>query len=161
MVHDKIDEIVVQLKILGQIEKDDKVSTRAGIRRDPPDPLQGIKRWWYAEGRKITIESVSEIIDRAILITFETLEIPINRSLPSFPTEDVPKPKLTSKRAQFLHMMLESFDRARKGIMCLQETYSEDSETSIELELIIQKIDNYTTEFRNMLFESGEGESGL
>ena len=57
-----IDNCLLNLKIISKLEENDKLNTNKDILKiDKPIIFQGIKRWYFNEGRDTTMNKLNEI----------------------------------------------------------------------------------------------------
>ena len=70
LAKNRIEDNLLNLKIISKIKENDKLSSQEKIIKiDPPSLLQGVYRWMNAEGRSITMEKLTNIINESMLIT--------------------------------------------------------------------------------------------
>ena len=115
-----IEEIIINLKILGQLDKNQKLITRgAYINIEGPSLIpEFIRRWNRQENRAETIKKINIIINSAIDLIGNTDN-----------TYDIKQYIIDSKL----------------GIQNLKETYSTCSQTCARLDIILDKINLNTT----------------
>ena len=66
----KIDQNILNLKILSKIKENDKLLTNNKLLEiDSPHIFQSINRWYNNENRNITIEKLNNILEDTFLIT--------------------------------------------------------------------------------------------
>ena len=117
-----IEEIVINLKILSQLDKNQKLTTRGSyINIEGPSLIpEFVRRWNRQENRAETIKKINTIINSAI-------------DLMDTPTNDT-----TYNIKQYI---IDS----KLGIQNLKETYSTCSQTCARLDVILDKINLHTS----------------
>ena len=71
-----IDNIILNLKIISEIRKKDKLSVIEDlVAIDKPGPLQGIRRWYSNNNRLTSIEKIESIVLNSIKITKDKITI--------------------------------------------------------------------------------------
>lgn len=111
----EMDNIIVNLKVLANLEQNKKLNTcETFLNVEGYNPIypEFIRRFIRGDNRDETIKKIDNIISNAIKLINE------NRQLIDF------------------------LNNARKGILNLKETYSKCDQTKARLETIIIKIDN-------------------
>jgi hypothetical protein len=115
-----IEEIVINLKILSQLNKNQKLITRGSyINIEAPSLIpEFIRRWNRQENRAETIKKINNIINFAIDIIDNT-----------------------DNKYDIKQYIIDS----KLGIQNLKETYSTCSQTCARLDVILDKINLHTT----------------
>ena len=130
----KSKSILINLKILGELEIGVKLNTRERyFELDDPSWYQGARRKWRGDTKQSAYEKISELI----LDTKEMLE-----------NSTTDPSSLENSLEEFNAFMVPILEKASKGLRSLQETYSYDktfiSQIDLEinvLERMIQKLD--------------------
>jgi predicted transglutaminase-like cysteine proteinase len=109
-----IEEIIINLKLLETLDKNQKLVTRGSYLNIEPRSLvpEFIRRWNRQDNRHETIKKINSVVNAAI----KQLE-----------TEDV-------------YNVREYLERSVTGIVNLKETYSTCSQTCARLDVIVDKI---------------------
>ena len=129
-----IEENILNLKIISKIKEHDKLSSQDKIIKiDPPSMLQGVYRWVNAEGRAITLEKLTEIIDESMKITEGLLarekEIKEQEYL-----------DLQENNSQIFQNFIIELTGSLLGLENLKKTYGNDINITSELDLLLKKI---------------------
>ena len=113
-----IEEIIINLKILSQLDKNQKLITRGSyINIEGPSLIpEFIRRWNRQENRSETLKKINGIINAAI--------------------------ELIDKETKY--DVKEYIINSKIGIQNLKETYSTCSQTCARLDIILDKINLYT-----------------
>ena len=76
-----IDNCLLNLKIISKLEENDKLNTNKDILKiDKPIIFQGLKRWYFNEGRETTMNKLNEIFNSSFKITDEILDLEKNKN---------------------------------------------------------------------------------
>ena len=141
-----IDNIILNLKIISEIRKKDKLSVIEDlVAIDKPGPLQGIKRWYSNNNRLITIEKIESIVVKSIKITKDKINIIKNND------NLVDKQYFEEDISQFFHRLSFNLTNSIKGLNNLKLTYINDISIKTRLDLIISKIQKHTKEIESIL----------
>ena len=129
-----IEENILNLKIISKIKEHDKLSSQEKIIKiDPPSILQGVYRWANSEGRAITLEKLTEIIDESMKITESLLarekELKENEYL-----------DLQENNSQIFQNFIIELTASLLGLENLKKTYSDDINVTSEIDLLLKKI---------------------
>jgi hypothetical protein len=113
-----IEEIIINLKILSQLDKNQKLITRGSyINIEGPSLIpEFIRRWNRQENRSETLKKINSIINSAI--------------------------ELIDKETKY--DVKEYIINSKIGIQNLKETYSTCSQTCARLDIILDKINLHT-----------------
>ena len=113
-----IEEIIINLKILSQLDKNQKLITRGSyINIEGPSLIpEFIRRWNRQENRSETLKKINSIINAAI--------------------------ELIDKETKY--DVKEYIINSKIGIQNLKETYSTCSQTCARLDIILDKINLHT-----------------
>ena len=113
-----IEEIIINLKILQSLDKNQKLVTRGSyINTESPSLIpEFIRRWNRQENRAETIKKINNIVNSAI--------------------ENIDKDNIFNIKEYLIN--------AKVGILNLKETYSTCSQTCARIDIIIDKINSNT-----------------
>jgi hypothetical protein len=109
-----IEEIIINLKLLNQVEKGQKLITRDAYLNIEPHYVfipEAIRRWRRQDNRNETIKTINRIVNDAITV--------IRKKDPN---------------------MIEYLCKAKVGISNLKETYSGCHQTCARIDMILDKI---------------------
>ena len=130
----RIEDNLLNLKIISKIKENDKLSSQEKIIKiDPPSLLQGVYRWMNAEGRSITMEKLTDIINESMLITEGLLkrekELKENEYL-----------DLQENNSQIFQNFIIELTNSLLGLENLKKTYYEDINIMSQLDILLRKI---------------------
>ena len=130
----RIEDNLLNLKIISKIKENDKLSSQEKIIKiDPPSLLQGVYRWMNAEGRTITMEKLTDIINESMLITEGLLkrekELKENEYL-----------DLQENNSQIFQNFIIELTNSLLGLENLKKTYYEDINIMSQLDILLKKI---------------------
>jgi len=125
----KIDQNILNLKILSKIKENDKLLTNNDLLEiDSPHLLQAINRWYNNENRNITIEKLNSILEDTFLITENLLN------------ENKEKKNLEETNTQIFQNLILEMKNSLVGLENLKKTYSTDILISSQIDLLIGKL---------------------
>ena len=140
-----IDNIILNLKIISEIKKKDKLSIIENIVSiDKPGPLQGIKRWYSNSNRLTSIEKIESIISKSIKITKDKINKIKNNT-------EGNREYFEEDTSKFFHRLSHNLINSIKGLNNLKLTYLNDISIKTRLDLIISKIQKHTEEMESIL----------
>ena len=129
-----IDSIITNLKIIGILQINEKLSIRHGhLHIDHEIGLQFLKRWFFRDSRDIILNFIKELL-RNILLTFNKIRL-INH-------ED---------QVWILSRILLEMDSIENGLNNMKTTYSNDQVTNATIDNIIVKFKDSSQRGRKML----------
>ena len=137
-----IEKNLVQLKIIGKIPEDGKISTSNGVSLEKESMFQGIWRTLRSDSRHESIRMVKDIIFDTIDITNNMIQ---SRFLNIYSTRDV-EDITHFEREEFdkIFLLLKQYSQELKnvivGLRHLQETYLEDADISSKIEVYLDHI---------------------
>lgn len=142
----KIDELLLDLKIIGSIKVDEKINTSQDvIDINAKSFLDALTRWLRGENRTKNISFVKLRINQ----TFECIEIAIseqerlNKMIPMSPKENREHMVMKLRNSQFIERLRLGLDEASAGIRNIGQTYQQDSRTFAFVALLQDKILDY------------------
>ena len=119
VVNDK-NELIVNLTILSQVEKNRKLLTKdTYLNMEQKTQLlqvpEAVRRWWRGDNRDNTLKKIDLIINKAIDLIDNDI--------------------------------IEYLRKSIKGIENLKETYTDDTQTRARLDVVIDRINNAIKKF--------------
>lgn len=127
-----IDTILLNLKMLSQINPNDKLYTENGqIKIDTPTLMQGIYRWMNEYSRERTMDDLDKLIN-------ETLK---------YVNTNIKKDSRTEEDNRNCQKILVEISKSLTGIQNLKITYKDDTYIQSKLDVINEK----TLEIKNEL----------
>jgi hypothetical protein len=129
MTDPDFDEIMINLKVIGSIQVNAKLSTKGSfLNLEQPSYIpESIKRWIRNDNRDETIKKIDRIIIKSIAI-------------------------LHTRDEHDKLLLLRYMESAKNGILNLKETYSLCIQTSARLDTIIDKIDGISIDVSSVDF---------
>ena len=139
---DKIDNTILNLKIISKIKENDKLnSNNKIIEINQPHLLQGIKRWYLNEGRNVTIEKLNQICENTFQITDELLvNERLNNVNSAINTNSNKHTTLDENNNQIFQSFIYEMTNSLLGLENLKKTYSNDILISSQLDLLFKKM---------------------
>ena len=145
----KKDNIILNLKIISNIEKLDKISTSSDkILIDPPHLLQSIYRTYNGDSRSTTIEKIDEIIKEVFDFTNDLLE---TQSLPWWNNNTTTEIKFKNDIISVFQELILHLNNSIGGLQNLKLTYINDVSICSNIDLIISKIQNRINKINNIM----------
>ena len=140
----KIDNTILNLKIISKIKENDKLNTtKSIIEINQPHILQGIERWYNNEGRNITINKLNDICNNTFKITDELLNNErlnrVNSVCNSIKNNNI---NLEDNNNQTFHSFIFEMTNSLIGLENLKKTYSNDILILSQLDLLLKKMNN-------------------
>jgi len=138
----RFDEIILDLKILSNIQKGGKICTTTDghIALETRSSFQGIRRLITGDSRIRTIEKINNIINSAF---DKTNDIQRSKYIDIYEKNKTPMETEIQRHnedIELLQSLANEFNSAIRGLEHLCETYNDDAETSSKLKIIIDKI---------------------
>lgn len=139
---EKIDNTILNLKIISKIKENDKLNSNKDIIEiNQPHILQGIERWYFNESRGVTIEKLNLICEDAFQITDELLENEKTNNCNSvINMTNSKKINLNENNNQIFQSFIYEMTNSLLGLENLKKTYSNDILISSQLDLILKKM---------------------
>ena len=139
---DKIDNTILNLKIISKIKENDKLnSNNKIIEINQPHLLQGIERWYLNEGRTVTIEKLNQICENTFQITDELLvNERLNNVNSAINTNSNKHTTLDENNNQIFQSFIYEMTNSLLGLENLKKTYSNDILISSQLDLLLKKM---------------------
>jgi hypothetical protein len=148
-----MDNILLNLKIIGSIREKDRLSKDENdvLEIENNDTLQGVRRWWLGRSRRETLNAIRKVIQGSFRITDSTLEQEQSRrkTVPTFYRNKKGSQYFHEDNSNLLQRFLIEMTNSLRGLDNLKQTYSDDvaihSEINIlkeQLELRIKKINS-------------------
>jgi len=144
MATSNYDTIIYELKLLGRIKKDDKLTTSSEVLDiDPPSWLQPIYRTYNGDSKSETLKRVEQLCTQ----TFEFIKdsIPLLKSTKTSYKKNNPVEQLKN-------MWLE-INAAINGLENLKVTYVGDSSVEIRLDRCIERFRDNISDIDNHVYK--------
>lgn len=139
------DKLLINLKILGKIEKNGKISKSCDgvIALETDSYIQSLKRFINSDSRRRAIHEISSIITEAFSV--------LNHLMNSRYLIEEKETFEYTNIIGFISLLLSELESAKLGIQNLQFTYITDLNVSSQLDIIIMKIDCVISETNKKL----------
>jgi hypothetical protein len=127
-----IDQLTLNLKVMGDIKSGDKLSTvNNNIEIDSYSYVRSLYRTYAGDSRSRTLEKLSEVIEDINKVTNQLLNIePFADNILELPENN----------AKVLQDLIPDMVNANKGLMNLKLTYQGDVLTENKLDMLIKKL---------------------
>jgi len=127
-----LDRLFTNLKIISRIHRYERISTRSStVRIESNNVLQSLQRWWYSENRCKNIDIIECILNEAFDYTTYLLEgYRCKKSIEGLK-------RLTKLNTELCEVL--------KGLRNLRCTYENDSVVSARLDVLLERIEEYST----------------
>lgn len=130
----QIEDNLLNLKIISKIKENDKLSSQEKIIKiDPPSILQGVYRWMNSEGRSITLDKLTEIVNNSMDITEGLLKR--EKDLKENEYLD-----LQENNSQIFQTFIIELTNTLLGLENLKKTYCNDINIMSQLDILLKKI---------------------
>ena len=130
----QIEDNLLNLKIISKIKENDKLSSQEKIIKiDPPSILQGVYRWMNSEGRSITLDKLTEIVNNSMDITEGLLKR--EKDLKENEYLD-----LQENNSQIFQTFIIELTNSLLGLENLKKTYCNDINIMSQLDILLKKI---------------------
>lgn len=127
-----LNDVLINLKIIGQIKEFDKIRLEDHIEIDGPGYWRGMSRWWRGETRETTIIFLNNIICGEAFRFIEEITLS-DQNGQQYPNSCEPNRDLLQK-------FLLELKNVSKGLHNLKVTYVQDISFKSQLEIIIENI---------------------
>ncbi len=146
----KLDKLLLDLKIISNIKEYDKVSTASDtIKIDTPSILQGIVRNWNRDGREETVKRIDEIINLIFKITDELLEN--ETTVTSVNSTVIVNRNFKDDTVSIFQRIVIHLTESISGLQNLKITYLKDVSITSRIDLVINKIQNRIHKINKMM----------
>ena len=140
-----VENNILNLKIISKIKENDKLSSQKEIIKiDPPTLLQGVYRWINSEGREITLEKLTVIVESTMKITEELLDKERDKN-------DTNYIDFKENNSEILQNYIIEMTNSLLGLENLKKTYNNDISIASKIDLLLRKI-NTRNEKMSKLF---------
>ena len=137
---DVIDTTIANLKVIGMVQKNGRLSIKKGqLTIEPDDHFQRLRRWFNKDGRDLTLMHIRNTVNNAIKLTKGMIENTIEQH-----------PSLKSWALQRFTTELQN---CQAGILNLKTTYNDDSQMVANLDVIGDRIQAHYLELSNYIKE--------
>jgi len=139
---DFIDHIITNLKIIGLLQINDKLSIRKGhLHIDKESGIQFFTRWFHRDSREQSVNYIKDVI-RNVYVLFNKLKSELPSGTRIYSPDDI---------NWIITRILTEMEKVEIGINNLKTTYSFDSVTTVVLDNILIKVRELSTQGRTLL----------
>lgn len=139
-----IDDILLNLKIIGCIKKKDRLSKNKEdvLEIENNDMFQGARRWWNGRSRNDTLSTIRRVIQAAFHITDQTIDHEHEQVKPTggFYCNRSNNVYFNEENSNLLQRFIKEMNGAARGLDNLQSTYSDDTRISSEIEILKEQL---------------------
>lgn len=140
-----IDEILLNLKIIGCIKKQDRLARNDTdvLEIETNDVFQGVRRWWNGRSRHETLGTIRRVIQASFQITDSTLDYERQQVKPSggFYTNMSSNVYFNEENSNLLQRFIKEMNGAMVGLDNLKYTYNEDTRITSEIEILKEQLE--------------------
>lgn len=124
MSFNTLDNILINLKIIGKIKAEDRLSTKKGILSfEPKGYFQFIRRWYHADSRTSAVEYIKSVVDQINeIITQKEINITSNMN------------------ERIKNTISNDIQHAIKGLENFKLTYKNDVSLQAKIDILIDKL---------------------
>jgi hypothetical protein len=133
------DKLLINLKIISKIQKNGRIarSNDGLIHLETNTFYKSIKRLFNSDSRQQSLLEINSIISESMLLLTSFLN---SKNVPGY--NDTHYSHEITRNLENIELLIHLIQEAREGIINLQFTYSNDTNTSIQIDIILLKIVN-------------------
>jgi hypothetical protein len=125
-----IDNTIANLKIIGMLQRNQKLCVRKGqLTIERNDKLQFIRRWLHSDSRDLILLHIRNTINNAVRIARSLLDTPNN-----------PLKNMYQYKDWTLTRIMQEMESTRHGLVNLKTTYTDDSIMMASLDVLIDRL---------------------
>lgn len=133
-----IDNTIANLKVIGMVQKNGRLSIRKGqLTIEPDDHFQKLRRWFNKDSRDLTLMHIRNTINNAIRLSKGLMDNSIETEL----------------KAWVLQKLTVEMKNCEAGIMNLKTTYNDDSQMVANLDVIGDRLQAQYSELFHFIKE--------
>jgi hypothetical protein len=142
------DKLLINLKIISKIQKNGRIarSNDGLIHLETDTFYKSIKRLLNSDSRQQSLLEINSIITESMLLLLSFLN---SKNVPGY-NDTHYSPEIT-RNLENIELLIYLIQEAINGIVNLQFTYSNDTNTSIQIDIILLKINNILKDTNNRL----------
>lgn len=134
---DQIDNIIMNLKIIGMVQKNGRLCVRKGsLTLEHDDHLQTIRRWFNKDTRDLTMMHIRSTIMNAIKLT---KEIMMKKSEFDIEFKKNIQESESIKDWRLIRILTE-FNNCQTGLKNLKTTYNSDSIMIANIDVLLERL---------------------
>ena len=137
------DEILLNLKIIGCIKKQDRLAKNDNILEiEQNDYFQPVRRWWYSRNRNETISNIKSIIQASFDLTDKTLDKERDgpKQHSTFYQNTSNNMYFNEENSKLLQRFVTEMKNSTKGLNNLKFTYSDDTRIVSEVDILLEQL---------------------
>lgn len=156
-INNKLDKLLLELKIISNIKEYDKICVRDNIMIDTPHLLQSVSRTYNGDSREKSIKHIQKVIEDIFEILDNLLE---EAKKPLIPQTSIHyySNKSQMETIDFKDETITIYQKTNQnltesisGLQNLKITYLNDISTTAKLDMLIVKIQNRINKINNMM----------
>ena len=142
------DKLLINLKIISKIQKNGRIArSNSGLIHLETDTFyKSIKRLINSDSRQQSLLEINSIISESMLLLTSFMN---SKNVPNY-NDTHYSPEIT-RNLENIELLIHLIRESINGIMNLQFTYSTDTNTSIQIDIILLKIGNILKDANNRL----------
>ena len=161
-IETKLDNLILDLKILANVKEFDKLSVKDSLVIDTPHTLQFVSRKWNGDSRDKTINYIENCVSEIFAILNFLLDEEIEKAEPICLLQESKefylnnskynkKQKFKEDTINIYQKISQSLNQSITGLQNLKITYLNDITTTSKLDMLIVKIQNRINKMNNMM----------
>lgn len=133
---EQIDQCLISLKIIGMLQKNDKLCVRRGsLTIEPDDKFQMLRRWFYKDTREQCMMHIRNTVTTTQSITKGIIDGKIDINMSDWT----------------LRRIMKEMTNCQPGLVNLKTTYSDDSVMIAHLDNLIERLQENCQELHMVL----------
>lgn len=155
--NDKLDKLLLELKIISNIKEYDKICVRDNIMIDTPYLLQSVARTYNGDSREKSIKYIQKIIEEIFEILDNLLEeakkpITPQASIHYYSNKgQIESVNFKDETITIYQKTNQNLTESISGLQNLKITYLNDISTTAKLDMLIVKIQNRINKINSMM----------
>jgi hypothetical protein len=147
------DDVILNLKIIAQIRKHDKLWTNGNTLSIDSGYVQSVRRYLWSQSRDTTLNFIQGVINKAFEITSFTLKDEVNKNdlIASTDIQNTQQNYFDEDNSKSLHRFGGAMKSAVDGLKNLRETYRDDVKTCSNIDLMIENLQTRTNKIEELL----------
>lgn len=124
-IEDQVDNIISNLKVISMVQKNGRLCVRKGsLTIEPDDNIQKFRRWFFKDGREITMMHVKNTVYNAIKLAKGIITGQLEVDM----------------REWALQRICKEMTNCQSGIINLKTTYNDDSIMIANLDVLLERL---------------------
>ena len=140
--NEQIDQCLISLKVIGMIQKNDKLCVRKGsLTIEPNDKFQIMRRWFYKDNRFLCMMHIRNTITTTNNISKSIIEGKIDINMSNWTLKSI----------------LKELTNCQSGMINLKTTYSNDTVMIANIDMLLERIQANCDELYLVLSQKIDG----